>query len=360
MAELLEHYTILGSGIDGMVITPPFPCLEPIDPPIEPRNYVGKITYAKKNITNIYQIYEKVKSLPNELDKILYDKEIYLCDIDEKLLKQINQESSTLRQFHSTQMILPLIQGEDLVKVLEFSQYEKYKFTIEEWGKLLVSYLEFYKHLTYFNELGFFHNDINLSNIMYDRDTNHFTLIDFDTLSIGTSKARKNIMNNIRMDDLRFARMGFKEILGYMSDPESVSEEAYVLEEEKVSPLEYSQMKSLLESMDILRYHKKKKFTFITVPSHEEMIDMYLNKSVIIQNFTDLYNTYNSTGGYLSKRKTRSMKRRKRKKKTKLRKMNKMRKMRKMRKMTKRKRNQKSYLKRNQRKGLTKKRKKYS
>lgn len=272
-----QTHIVLGSGIDGVVVAPPLPCSATLSIPLN--NYVGKFIYTRKPLETIHKIYELVQSLPDEFNHQLYEKDMMICDVNPELVNRIKLRYP----LHTLQMILPRIQGSTLLTTLELSQYRKHRFTNTQWGQLIQMFFTFYTLLQEMNERGYYHNDINMSNIVLDTEHQQLKLIDFDQMSIGKSTATYSTVRKEIMDDLAYTRMVWRDIVLYMTAPEDVSEEVVVLEDEhKNSPDEYKQREAIISRFQLVQYKIKGKYKFIQIPSHEEF-NAIISKLPIIQ-----------------------------------------------------------------------------
>lgn len=104
--------------------------------------------------------------------------------------------SSSIEVFRY-QLIMPKIEGQELSSFLDTFVNEENRINthdenyqkelplmdLETFDNLIRSLIELYHFVVKLNEDGLYHNDISTVNVIYNKDTNKLTLIDFEHLS---------------------------------------------------------------------------------------------------------------------------------------------------------------------------------
>jgi tRNA A-37 threonylcarbamoyl transferase component Bud32 len=165
-------YKILDYGHDGIIV---YPGILNDDKNIN--KYITKIG-MKKNIDNEKYIYD---NLPDEFDKIIYNKECYINTFESKLLNdfdltEINSKRKTKLTEYNRQITINFFNGKNLAKILQ----NRSMITKPEIYNLLKKMIFLYECIKKLNNKYFiFHKDITRHNILYNQEKNKIFLIDF-------------------------------------------------------------------------------------------------------------------------------------------------------------------------------------
>lgn len=209
-------YSVIGQGIDGIIIHPALVCDPKLD--IQYEEYVSKISIHSDHLERTYSI---INQLPEDLDGKAYEKKVFLCKIDQEdipdtlqtnpyIQKVFNHLKNSIRKSGlpneddsalvdsnlkkskkrkvTNQLLMPYIDGMNLENYLFFSIHSRYALKTKEWLKLLNKCIYFYDYIEKLNERHIFHNDIGLSNLMYLSKKKALRLIDFDKITFESPK----------------------------------------------------------------------------------------------------------------------------------------------------------------------------
>jgi serine/threonine protein kinase len=172
---------ILGEGCFGCVIK-------------KDENFVVK--YGIKD--EIMLEYKNIKLLPKRnfyfdvdlasIDRVTLNEQLEIFSISSVFDYEIIRDNQT--NICLSKLTIPLIYGFDL------GDYYHSKISFDEWYKMIVCFIELCYKIKELNDIdNIFHNDLHISNIIYDINNNIMKIIDFTTLTIGISK--NNLGNDI-------------------------------------------------------------------------------------------------------------------------------------------------------------------
>ena len=165
-------YKILDYGHDGIIVYPA------ILNDIKNKNkYITKIG-MKENIDNEKHIYD---NLPDEFNKIIYNKECYINTFETNLIKdfdltEINSKQKTKLTEYNRQITIKFFNGKNLAEILHNDSMITKPQIYNLLKKMIILY-ECIKKLN--NKYFIFHKDITRHNILYNQEKNEICLIDF-------------------------------------------------------------------------------------------------------------------------------------------------------------------------------------
>lgn len=144
---------------------------------------------VKYGISNeIMNEYKNIKLLPKRdfyfnvdlvtIDKVTLSEQLEIFSISTVFEHEVIRDNQ--KNICLSKITLPLIYGYDLF------DYFTSIISFEEWYRMIACFLELcYKVIDLNSKDKIFHNDLHISNIIYDRNNNIIKIIDFDTLTIG-------------------------------------------------------------------------------------------------------------------------------------------------------------------------------
>lgn len=167
------EYTLFSKGHDGCIISPGI-----IEKSKDPSLYLTKIG-SSKDIENEYKIYG---SLPDEFDGIIYNKECYIYNFNQKdysldkPCQQRIEQKSKLNIIYDKMITIKRFFGTDLSKIL----YKKIDINKKDIYYLLKKLCMLYRCVEKLNsKYCIFHRDITSHNILYDIKLRKICLVDF-------------------------------------------------------------------------------------------------------------------------------------------------------------------------------------
>jgi len=159
----------IGYGGDGCVYKPGF-CKT------SKRNYVSKVMYKERNIAKELEKYAELNlsSLDPKMEYFIYDPE--LCELSDEDMRKLKRAITNPEcKYINPRYALNYVDGgQDLHVILS-----DIDLPLTAWNDYLYAFKNIFDGIKLLHENGIYHMDIKPDNIVFDKETAQFKLIDF-------------------------------------------------------------------------------------------------------------------------------------------------------------------------------------